>query len=109
MTDRVRIGSEPRVIALVGATFLVVGGLLVHGLLTQRSHRLMIDATLGDYSGFAAERVATELDQTFTALFLDHTGLARSAHYNWVADPSTSVDRPVASRAVPASGIAGCP
>lgn len=67
----------------------------------------MVDVTLGDYAGFAAERIATELDETFTGLFLDQLALSRSAHYAWTADSTAPGERPTGPRALSSQEVPG--
>lgn len=104
---RERAPTGSWVVILLAATLLLVVGLLVQSLLALRAHRAMIEATLGDYAGFAAENIATELDQTFTGLFLDQLGLSRSAHYAWVADSVASRQRPTGPRALSGREVPG--
>jgi len=78
------------IVGLLGATFVAVGLLLAQAFTTVRSHERMIEATLEDFAGFAAEGIATELNTTFTAIFLDQISAGRSAHYAWVADAANA-------------------
>ena len=80
------------IVGLLGATFAAVGLLLAQAFTTVLSHERMIEATLQDFAGFAAEGIATELNTTFTAIFLDQISAGRSAHYAWVADAANAED-----------------
>lgn len=96
--------SERWMMVLLGVTLAVVGGFLVQGLLTQRAHRLVLDTTLDDIAGFAAERVATAVDHEFAALFLDQIRIAAAANAVWEAsgtDPAPDPGRRVPEGAIP--------
>lgn len=100
-----RVRLERGVVVLLGVTSFVVAGLLLQSFLSLRSHRAMVEATLGDFSAFAAERVANELDHRFTGLFLDQISLSRSAHYSWAADRVTPAPRPTGERGLPTDAV----
>jgi signal transduction histidine kinase len=105
-----RAGIRPSLdtvaVALLGVSSLVVAALLAQSLLTLRSHERTVAATLADFSAFAAEGVAAELDWRFTSIFLDQIALGRSAHYAWTAgDDGTEGVLPPARWAVPDEAI----
>lgn len=76
-TDRLLLG-------LTASAFLVVALLLVQGVAAARSYRLVAEAALDDFAGFAAQRLATELNGTFAAIFLDQIAAGRAAHEAWL-------------------------
>ena len=93
------------IVGLLGATFAAVGLLLAQAFTTVLSHQRMIEATLQDFAGFAAEGIATELNTTFTAIFLDQISAGRSAHYAWVADAEDSGELPRGDLTLPEGAV----
>jgi len=92
-------------VALLGATFLVVTLLLGQALMTLRSNELMVEATLDDFAGFAAERIAGELNSTFASIFLDQIAVSRTAHYAWVDGLDVGNDLPTGRWLPPENAI----
>ena len=100
-----RPNPDTPAVALIGATFVVVTLLLGQALMTLRSHELMVEATLEDFAGFASERIAAELNSTFTSIFLDQIAVSRSAHYSWVSGEDESANLPSGRWALPRGAI----
>lgn len=109
-SSRMRSGGgsdrERWIVLLLVATFTVVVVLFVQGLRTLRAQQSMVETMLEGFAGFAADRIATELDQTFIAHFLSYVALAREAHDRWLADPSEASERPTTGYPLPEGSIA---
>jgi len=80
-----RWSSDTIVVALLAATLAVVSVLLAQALVTVRAHERVVAATLDDFAAYAAERVAADLNSTFSSIFLDEITASRAGHYAWVA------------------------
>jgi len=100
-----RSNPDTPAVALIGATFVVVTLLLTQALMTLRAHELMVEATLEDFAGFASERIAAELNATFTSIFLDQIAVSRSAHDSWLSGDEESDDLPSGRWALPPGAI----
>ena len=100
-----RSSPDTMAVALLGATFVVVTLLLGQALMTLRSHELMVEATLEDFAGFASERIAAELNSTFSSIFLDQIAAGRTAHYAWVAGEEEPDRLPVGRYGLPQGAI----
>ena len=87
-----RPNPETGALALLGVLFVVVALLLGQAVLALRSHERVVQTSLEDLAGFAAERVAEELNATFSSIFLDRIAAARTAHDAWIADRGAEGD-----------------
>jgi len=94
------------VVPLLVATLVIVLVLFGQLLRTLRSHEALVESTLRDFAAFGAERVATELDEAYTAIFLDGVATARAAHYRWVANPDAATRAPPVPDGLPDHAIA---
>ena len=109
MRDQAKVrGSrtDKLTVVLLAATFLVVAVLLGQALMTMRSHRMLVEATLEDFATFAAERVASELNGAFASIFLDQIAVSRTANYAWAAGAPDSIRLPIGRWPIPDSAVA---
>lgn len=92
-------------VPLLIATFGVVVVLFVQGFGALKAHGSVVDRTLAGFVAFGAQRVATELDHVFSALFLDRVAVAREADYRWSLQPHAPSPRPPTGRTLPEGTI----
>ena len=97
---------ETVVVALLGATFAVVGLLLAQSVMALRAHERMVEATLQDFAAFASERIAGDLDSEFASIFLDQIAAGRTAHYAWLAGEAGADEVPEGRWSVPEGAMA---
>lgn len=98
-------GGGRSIAVLLTISLLVVLALFGQSLLTLRSHRTVVEATLEDFAAFGAERIASELDRWYGAVIPEQLEVARTAHYRWESDPTTTqggsgIERPLRSGTV---------